>query len=310
MSTSIADLNSRFQIRGAAKVVEGNGGLPKIQITTPNALGEMYLHGAHVTSWKPAGEEEVLFLSPHSLYEDGKAIRGGVPVCFPWFGAKADDPKAPAHGFVRTKSWQLESIGQSGEEIIMSTVSDNSTRAVWPHDFRLEYRVVFGTELLMELTMTNTGKAPLRFEEALHAYYSVGDVTRASISGLDGVKYLDKTDSLHEKTQSGDITITAETDRVYLHTAHALELYDPVLQRRIAVEKEESRSTVVWNPWVEKAREMTDLGDDQWKSMLCIEAANVGDVAVELAPGEQHMMTARARVGNINRDSIEYRASL
>jgi glucose-6-phosphate 1-epimerase len=310
MSTSIADLNSRFQIRGAAKVVEGNGGLPKIQITTPNALGEMYLHGAHVTSWKPAGEEEVLFLSPHSLYEDGKAIRGGVPVCFPWFGAKADDPKAPAHGFVRTKSWQLESIGQSGEEIILSTVSDNSTRAVWPHDFRLEYRVVFGTELLMELTMTNTGKAPLRFEEALHAYYSVGDVTRASISGLDGVKYLDKTDSLHEKTQSGDITITAETDRVYLHTAHALELYDPVLQRRIAVEKEESRSTVVWNPWVEKVREMTDLGDDQWKSMLCIEAANVGDVAVELAPGEQHMMTARARVGNINRDSIEYRASL
>jgi glucose-6-phosphate 1-epimerase len=310
MSTSIADLNSRFQIRGAAKVVEGNGGLPKIQITTPNALGEMYLHGAHVTSWKPAGEEEVLFLSPHSLYEDGKAIRGGVPVCFPWFGAKADDPKAPAHGFVRTKSWQLESIGQSGEEIILSTVSDDGTRAVWPHDFRLEYRVVFGTELLMELTMTNAGKAPLRFEEALHAYYSVGDVTRASISGLDGVKYLDKTDSLHEKTQSGDITITAETDRVYLHTAHALELYDPVLQRRIAVEKEESRSTVVWNPWVEKAREMTDLGDDQWKSMLCIEAANVGDVAVELAPGEQHMMTARARVGNINRDSIEYRASL
>jgi glucose-6-phosphate 1-epimerase len=310
LSTSIADLNSRFQIRGAAAVVEGNGGLPKIQITTPAASGEIYLHGAHVTSWKPAGEEEVLFLSPLSLYEEGKAIRGGVPVCFPWFGAKADDPKAPAHGFVRTKGWQLESIGQSGEEIIMSTVRDDSTRAAWPHDFRLEYRVVFGTELLMELTMTNTGKAPLRFEEALHAYYSVGDVTRASISGLDGAKYLDKTDSMHEKTQTGDVTITAETDRVYVHTAHALELYDPVLQRRIAVEKEESRTTVVWNPWVEKAREMTDLGEDQWRSMLCIEAANVGDAAVELAPGEQHTMTARARVGNINRDSIEYHASL
>jgi glucose-6-phosphate 1-epimerase len=284
--------------------------LPKIQITTPASSGEIYLHGAHVTAWKPAGEEEVLFLSPHSLYEDGQAIRGGVPICFPWFGAKADDAKAPAHGFVRTRSWQLVSIGQSGEEIILSTVSDDSTRAAWPHDFRLEYRVVFGTELLMELTMTNTGKAPLRFEEALHAYYSVGDVTKASISGLNGVKYLDKTDSMYEKTQTGDITITAETDRVYLHTAHALELYDPVLQRRIAVEKEESRNTVVWNPWVEKAQGLTDLGEDQWKSMLCIEAANVGDAAVELAPGEQHMMTARARVGNINRDSIEYRTSL
>lgn len=310
MSTSIADLNSRFQIRGAATVVEGNGGLPKIQITTPNALGEIYLHGAHVTSWKPAGEEEVLFLSPHSLYEDGKAIRGGVPICFPWFGAKADDRKAPAHGFVRTKSWQLESIEQSGEEIILSTASDESTHAAWPHDFRLEYRVVFGTELLMELTMTNTGSSPLRFEEALHAYYSVGDANKASISGLDGVKYLDKTDSMHEKTQTGDVTITAETDRVYLHTAQALELYDPVQQRRIAVEKEESRSTVVWNPWVEKARGLTDLGEDQWKSMLCIEAANVGDAAVDLAPGEQHMITARVRVGDITRESIEDRALL
>ena len=304
MSTSITDLNSRFQIRGAATVVEGNGGLPKIQITTPNALGEIYLHGAHVTSWKPAGEEEVLFLSPHSVYQEGKAIRGGVPICFPWFGDKADDPKAPAHGFVRTKSWQLESVGQSGEEIIMSTVGDDSTRAVWPHDFRLEYRVVFGTELLMELTMTNTGKSPLRFEEALHAYYSVGDVTRASVSGLDEVQYVDKTDSMHKKTQTGEVTITAETDRVYLHTAHALELYDPALLRRIAVEKEESMSTVVWNPWVEKARAMTDLAEDQWKSMLCIEAANVGEEAVELAPGKQHMMTVRVRVGDITRDAL------
>jgi glucose-6-phosphate 1-epimerase len=309
MATSIADLNSRFQIRGAASVVEGKGGLPKIQITTPIALGEIYLHGAHITSWKPSGEEELLFLSPLSLYEDGKAIRGGVPICFPWFGAKADDANAPAHGFVRTKSWQLESIGQSGEEIILSTVSDDATRALWPHDFRLEYRVVFGTELLMELTMTNTGTSPLRFEEALHAYYSVGDATKVSVSGLDGAKYLDKTDSMHEKTQTGDVTITAETDRVYVHTAHALELYDPVLQRRIALEKEESRNTVVWNPWTEKARALADLGEDQWKLMLCIEAANVGDTAVELAPGEQHRMTARARVGNINRDYVGDAAS-
>jgi glucose-6-phosphate 1-epimerase len=304
LSTSIADLNSRFQIRGAATIVEGNGGLPKIQITTPNALGEIYLHGAHVTSWKPAGEEEVLFLSPHSLYQEGKAIRGGVPICFPWFGDKADDPKAPAHGFVRTKSWQLESVGQSGDEIIMSTVSDDSTRAVWPHDFRLEYRVVFGTELLMELTMTNTGKSPLRFEEALHAYYSVGDVTKASVSGLDEVQYLDKTDSMRKKTQTGEVTITAETDRVYLHTAHALELYDPPLLRRIAVEKEESMNTVVWNPWADKARGLADMGEDQWKSMLCAEVANVGEEAVELAPGEQHLMTARVRVGDITRDSL------
>ena len=215
MSTSIADLNSRFQIRGAATVVAGNGGLPKIQITTPTALGEIYLHGAHVTSWKPSGEDEVLFLSPHSLYEEGMAIRGGVPICFPWFGDKADDPKAPAHGFVRTKTWQLESIGQSGEEVILSTVSEMPHAPSGPMIFAWNTASSLAPELLMELTMTNTGTSPLRFEEALHAYYSVGDVTKASVSGLDGVKYLDKTDSMHEKTQSGDVTITAETDRVY-----------------------------------------------------------------------------------------------
>src|ERR1700730_12066459 len=196
MESALAEADRRFEIPGTASVVEGNGGLQKVCITSPEVVGEMYLHGAHITSWKPAGAEEVLFLSSQSRWEDGRAIRGGVPVCFPWFGAKADDPKAPAHGFVRTKSWQLESIGQSGEEIILSTASDESTRAIWPHDFRLEYRVVFGTELLLELTMTNTGESPLRFEEALHAYYSVGDVTKASLSGLDGVEYLDKTDSM------------------------------------------------------------------------------------------------------------------
>jgi glucose-6-phosphate 1-epimerase len=298
MSTSIAELNSRFGIPHGAKIVEGNGGLPKIQITSPAATAEMYLHGAHVTAWRPTGSDEVLFLSPHSLYQDGVAIRGGVPICFPWFGAKADDPQAPAHGFVRTKSWELKSIGQSGEEVIMSTQSDDDTRKWWPHDFLLEYRVVFGTDLVLELTMTNTGTSPLNFEEALHAYYSVGDATKVTVSGLDGVKYLDKTDSLREKTQSGDITITAETDRVYFKTAHSVEVYDPVLLRRIAIEKENSHSTVVWNPWAEKAKALADLGEDQWTSMLCVEVANVGPDTASLAPGDEVTMKAIVSIGN------------
>jgi glucose-6-phosphate 1-epimerase len=298
MPLSIAELNSQFGIPHGAKIVEGNGGLPKIQVTSVAATAEMYLHGAHITSWKPTGCDEVFFLSPHSLFQDGIAIRGGVPICFPWFGAKADDPQAPAHGFVRTKSWKLESIGQSGEEVILSTESDDDTRKWWPHDFRLEYRVVFGTELLLELTMTNTGSAALQFEEALHAYYSVGDATRVSVSGLEGTKYLDKTDSMHEKTQSGDITITAETDRIYPHSAHSLELFDPVLLRRIAIEKENSHSTVVWNPRVDKAKALADLGEDQWKSMLCLEVANVAQDVVTLAPDDVLTMKAIVSVGN------------
>src|SRR5712671_4209636 len=149
----------RFEIPGTASVVAGNGGLQKVRITSREASGEMYLHGAHITSWKPMGGEEVLFLSSQSRWDHTHAIRGGVPICFPWFGGKADDPSAPAHGFVRTKAWQLESIAQAGNGIAVSmfTVSDEDTRRWWPAEFRLDYRVTFAAELKLELVVTNTG---------------------------------------------------------------------------------------------------------------------------------------------------------
>jgi glucose-6-phosphate 1-epimerase len=298
-TANITELDRKFGIPGVAQISDGNGGLPRVRVTGPAAAGETYLHGAHVTSWRPAGAEEVLFLSPHSIWADGHAIRGGVPVCFPWFGDKADDPKAPAHGFVRTKAWQLGSIERTTDGAVavsMVTASDESTKHWWPADFRLLHRATFGSELVLELTTTNTGSTALRLEEALHAYHRVGDAAQVLLSGLDGVHYLDKTDSYREKSQQGDVVITAETDRVYLDTRHPLEISDPVLQRRIRVSKENSLTTVVWNPWSEKARAMSDLGEDQWKQMLCVETSNVGSFAVELAPGEQHTMTARVRV--------------
>jgi glucose-6-phosphate 1-epimerase len=296
---SIAELNQNCGIPGIVSIVEGNGHLPKIRVKSAAAWGEMYLHGAHVTSWQPAGAREILFLSPRSLYQDGIAIRGGVPVCFPWFGNKADDPQAPAHGFVRTKTWHLESVEHKRDLVTvkMFTESSKSTKKWWPSDFRLSYRATFGPELALEMTVTNIGNTPLRFEEALHAYYRVGDVTKACVAGLDGTQYLDKTDSFRKKTQSGEVAITGETDRVYLDTESKLYLSDPVLQRRTMVIKDNSRDTVIWNPWSEKAAAMSDLGEDQWKSMLCVEVANVGENAVSLKPGEQHTMQARVKVG-------------
>lgn len=281
-------------IPGIAAVVEGNGGLPKVCITTAEAQGEMYLHGAHVTSWKPRGADEVLFLSSKSRWEDGKAIRGGVPICFPWFADRAGDPKSPAHGLVRAKSWKLESIARKGNAVTvaMFTQSDDATRKWWPADFCLTYRATFGSELDLELEMVNTGKTPLRFEEALHAYFRVGRIEEVSLQGLDSVHYLDKPDSNRQKTQQGAITVTAETDRVYLDTAHAIELDDPSLGRRIRVTKANSRTTVVWNPWIAKAKALSDLGDGEWKQMVCIETSNVAAHAVELAPGERHLMKA------------------
>src|SRR5262249_28059625 len=153
-------------------------------------------------------------------WEQGRAIRGGVPICFPWFGGKADDSKAPAHGFARTTAWQLESIAQNGDAVTVSlfTESNEDTKRWWPATFRSVYRATFSSELGLELTVTNTGMRPLRFEEALHAYHRVGNIEKARVQGLDSVQYLDKTDSNRRKRQQGEIVIASETDRVYLDT--------------------------------------------------------------------------------------------
>jgi glucose-6-phosphate 1-epimerase len=298
---TIEELQRNFAIPHIAGVVAGEGELPKVRITTPQAEGEMYLHGAHVTSWKPAGGEEVLFLSSRSQWHEGIAIRGGVPICFPWFRAKADDPKAPAHGFVRTKGWTLNSITREGDavSVTMSTVSDEDTRRWWPFDFRLGHRATFGSELKLELEVTNTGDKPLRFEEASHAYYLVGDVGSVRLQGLDGVTYLDNTDSNSEKIQRGDVVITKQTDNAYVNTPNPITLLDPGLRRCVRITKENSLTTVVWNPWQQGAKSLPDLGANQWQQMLCVEASNVLAFGVDLAPGKQHRMGATIRVENL-----------
>ena len=296
--STVSDLERRFGIPDIAEVSEGNGGLPTVRITSPAAAGEMYLHGAHVTSWKPRGGEEALFVSTQSHWERDRAIRGGVPVCFPWFGDKAGDAKAPAHGFVRTKEWQLESIVRDRDAVAVSmfTESDETTRRWWPAEFRLVHRVTFGLNLSLELVLTNTGTSSLTFEEALHAYHRVGDVEKVRVRGLDTVHYVDKTDSNREKAQRGDVVIASETDRVYLDTRDELELEDSVMHRSTHVAKENSLTTVVWNPWKNKARALSDFGDDEWTQMICIETSNVSNFAVNLGPGQQHQMRAIVRV--------------
>jgi glucose-6-phosphate 1-epimerase len=307
MQTSLAveELNRRFAIPGVAQINIGNGGLARVCVNTPVATAEIYLHGAHLTSWRPVGAEEVIFVSEHSQWKTGSAIRGGIPICFPWFRNKADDPKAPSHGFVRTKDWQLDSVTNNGDTVtvILSTISDESTRAWWPHDFHLAHRVTLGAELTQELVMHNTGAAPLRFEEALHTYYRVGAAESVRVKGLDGAMYLDNTDGNREKRQQGDILFTGPTDRAYLDTTHAVEIADPVLRRRIRLVKQDSRSTVVWNPWSSGARSMADLGDDEWHAMACVEASNMRVCAVDLAPAEVHTMKTVIRVDAAPGDS-------
>jgi glucose-6-phosphate 1-epimerase len=291
---SPAELDRRFGIPGVVRVVEGNGGLSKVVATTGEAAGEIYLHGAHVTSWRPHGADEVLFVSAASHWQRERPIRGGIPICFPWFADKSDDAKAPAHGFVRTAAWQLDSIEPAGKAIAvtLSTTSNAETKRWLPADFHLRYRVTFAATLTLELTVSNRGAGPFRFEEALHTYFHVGQIEQVRIHGLDASQYLDKTDAFRVKVQQGPLVISSQTDRVFLNTKGPVDVEYGSLGRRIRIAKENSLTTVVWNPWLEKARALSDFGNDEWKQMVCVETCNVVAYAVELAPGKDHQMEA------------------
>jgi D-hexose-6-phosphate mutarotase len=299
------ELASQFAVPGVT-FERGQGGLVYALVRTEAAEAQVYLHGAHVTRFKPAGEGELLFLSDKSVFAAGKAIRGGVPVIFPWFGAKADDPSAPAHGLVRTTGWMLHDVTAADDaagrvvRLTFGLSSSPAMRRLWPFDFQLFYTVSVGSSLQLDLQVRNPGQAarPFTFEEALHTYLAVGDVRKVSIDGLAGRDYLDKPDGFKRKTQPrGAFGIEAETDRVYLNTPDTVTVSDPSRAGLVSVSKENSLATVVWNPWVAKARAMSDFGDEEWPRMLCVETANVADHAITLGPGASHVMRAVIQAG-------------
>jgi glucose-6-phosphate 1-epimerase len=256
--------------------------------------GDVCLQGGHVTRWSGRGGD-ALFMSRHTRLEPGQAIRGGVPVIFPWFGDDPDGCGRPPHGFVRRLPWRLVEThaADRSTRCVLDIEDDDETRALWAHCFRLQLDVTFGAALTLALTVENRDSAPLRCEMALHTYIKVGDVRRIAIRGLESTEYLDKVNAMR-RTREGDtpIVLTGETDRVYLNTVATCEIDDPVLGRRTTVAKDGSRSTILWNPWSEKAARMADLGDE-WPRFVCVESGNVGEDAVTVAPGAQYTMTAR-----------------
>jgi glucose-6-phosphate 1-epimerase len=291
---------SSFDHIAGVSLIAGNGGMPAVRVSRGALKGELYLHGGHVTSWKPPHAEEVLFLSEHAVWNYTKAIRGGVPICFPWFGPKSDQPAAPQHGFARTREWTLEKIAEEagGVRIDVSDRSDERSREYWPFDYALTHRVAFGDTLKMELVAQNTGKEPFLFEEAQHSYFRIGNVQEVAIDELHNRYFLDKTDGKTKK-QHGKITLQGETDRIYFDTADNISIIDTVLRRCITITRKNSRSAVIWNPWIEKARALSDLGDDEWQKMVCIETCNIRNNVVRLSPGESHVMGTEISVRSI-----------
>lgn len=279
-----------FESPGILRYEEGPDGLVRVVIPAASAAAEMYLQGAHLTQWTPSGRRPVLFISPNSLFTRGKAIRGGVPIIFPWFGTRSDGRPGPAHGFARTSEWDVVAARRLGNQIEV-------TLALTTNELSLRFRVTVGKELEMELEVQNNGPEIFTYEEALHTYFSVADVRQVSVSGLEGTEYLDKTDGFQRKRlEDGRIHFTKETDQVHVNTTATCVIDDPVWDRRIVIAKSGSNSTVVWNPWSEKAGAMSDLGGEAWTGMVCVESGNIGENAVTLAPGESHTMAAAIRV--------------
>lgn len=254
--------------------------------------GEVCAQGAHVARWSGAGGN-VLFLSRESRFEVGQAIRGGIPVIFPWFG---DDPEGRgrgAHGFARKVPWRVVECAETTGEtrVALELVDDEATRAVWPKRFALRLEAVLGDTLSVALNVANRDREPFRCEMALHTYLAVGDVQRVGVRGLEGATYVDKVDGMQRKREgTAPIAFTGEVDRVYVGTEATCLVDDPLLRRTLEVAKSGSRSTIVWNPWSEKAARLADLGDDEWLAMVCVESGNVGEDALELAPGATHVL--------------------
>lgn len=296
--SSAAELR-RFEIPGTATFTDQPDGLVALDVTAPAANGRLFLHGAHVASWQPRGAAPVLFMSAKSHFAPGKAIRGGVPLIFPWFGARAGDAKAPQHGFARTANWQLESLAPAADSVAVVLRLDDSeqTRASWPFAFTARFRVTFAATLTMALEVENRSAEAMQFEEALHTYFVVSDARTVAVRGLENTGFIDKVDGFTRKRLGAEpLGFSGETDRVFVNSAATCTIHDPGLRRRIVVEKSGSNSTVLWNPWDAKAKAMADFGDAEWPGMLCIETANAAENAVTLAPGATHTMTAVIRV--------------
>ena len=290
----IDGLNRRFGLGKELVFKVHPSGLVMADVQTSQCTGEFFLQGAHVTRYQPNHQTHpVLFMSQQALYTSGKALRGGIPICFPWFNSHPSDPSLPAHGWARTSVWNLVQTQKvDGRiEVDLGLAKDG---------FDLIYRISMGDTLQVSLEVRNAAEVPLEFELALHTYLSLASIDQVSIGGdLEECGYYDQlTQKLHEPEKQ-PIRFVQETDRIYYGQAARIVLDDPAWQRSIQIDSSGSQATVVWNPWVAKAQKLGDVGADGYRHMLCVETTNAADDARQLAPGAEHTLTTEISTDQI-----------
>ncbi|MNM82653.1 putative glucose-6-phosphate 1-epimerase [compost metagenome] len=282
---------------------EQHGELNCWRITSDTAELLVAQQGAQVLSYQRIGEPPLLWLSEQAIFKQGKSVRAGVPVCWPWFGNLKRNPAAvqamyrgedaPAHGLVRGRDWQLLSIEGSGDSVRVEFTLPETQGDLpgWPHNVELKLSIVMGEQLTITLTSYNLDNVPVTISQALHSYFAVSDVREVQVEGVDGLGYIETLADWVQRTQQGNLGFAGETDRIYLQAPEQLSIVDPNWNRRIRLSSSGSRSAVIWNPWIARAAELPDMADDGWQRMLCIETANVWDDVVTLAPGATHSLS-------------------
>ena len=289
MNANIDALNATFGLDGKIIFTE-NKGLVKLSAQTQFSKLECYLHGAHITSFVMNNAEDLLWLSPLALFEKGKAIRGGIPICWPWFGKHPSSSSLQQHGFARNSIFDVKATKEleNGDlQIALVLTANEATMKVWPYHFSLELHITAGMSLSIELVTHNLDSKVFSVTEAIHSYFNVRDISNISLNGLQGCTYYDQlVDNDFVQTELS-CQFTRETDRIYQAPVNEiLVLQDKAT--KIRIKQEHGNAVVVWNPWVEKSKSMSDFPDNGFKNMLCVEAANARYSVIELAPGESH----------------------
>lgn len=278
------------------------GELPCWRVQTPQAELLLAEQGAQILRYQRLGEPPLIWLSEQAAGQRGQSVRGGVPVCWPWFGDLARNPAAllaqyrgdaaPFHGLVRNLAWECRESVVDGEgvRLLFACPQPEDGLPGWPHAVDVELEIRLGTRLYLSLRSHNRGQRPVWISQALHSYFAVSDIRDVKVRGLEGCRYIETLDEWREYRQNGALRFTGETDRIYLDLPAQLELHDSGWQRKICLHSQQSHSAVLWNPWIDKAQRLSQFAEDAWQHMLCIETANVWDDCMQLGPNESHSL--------------------
>lgn len=275
---------------------ESADGLVTICVENKLASASLALQGGHLIHWQPThAADPVFWLSKRARFGHGRSIRGGVPICWPWFGAHPTNEKLAPHGFARVMPWHLvesRALENGATRLILQILDTPAAQQQWPHPYDLTLTIEVGSTLKMALATTNKGSEALVIGEALHTYFQISDIEAIHIEGLDGCEYANKMSEFSRHIQQGDIRFSQEYDRVYMNTKADCTIVDPGLKRRIRIAKTGSLSTVIWTPGQVKAEELHDIGrGDDWRHMICVESANALDNVFTVEPGQTHVLT-------------------